>query len=288
VQENEKIQSERMANICSTYIQIYFKERISVQSEEFQFHKVIRNLLSNYRGYSYCTPLFTLFGPYGRYLEVVYGEKWGPSSIHAFFKEHKTKIDAIFCRYYDDGGDYDHIQYFSNNELLNSNLVHINQENRIAEYGFDEIKFKSKGGLVHVNIEQLSEDWYSTKLKGKYFSESNFSSLLNRTSFNEIKFDDYNKALLEIERNINSENNNLFSLIENNSEIMEYYYKGKLVTYAIGVDEYSKKGFENRNTWIIEKSKIKWMIFPFDSWYNCIDEIYLKYKNEINPAPNKG
>ena len=262
-----------MANICSTYLRIYSKERIHGNVEEFQFHKIVNDLLTR-SGYPYCTPLYIAFGGMGSYLEVAFGEKWSPSGMHNLFEHLKDKIDAIFYRYYDDGGDYDFVHCLSNNELLDE--ICDPDKIELCRYGFDEIRFHSAMRIDHPLVSQISGNLYRASIHGDYLSFSDYTDM-SRSGFGEYKIDDSSLARTD-EMKITCVQPELLHAIIAQAVLMEYYYKGRLVTYCIDSDEYVQRGYTSR----MRAGERGWMRFPFDRWHNCVDPIYLKYVGEIN------
>ncbi len=271
-----------MANICSTYIQIYPKKRLDNNAENFQFYKVASELLSSTNGYSYCMPLFVSFGSYGKYLELAFGEKWCPTSINEYFERHHNEIDVIFCRFFDGAGDFDAIKCLSNNhEVSHSDLYR--EKSRRCRYGFDKIKFQSKSRIDNFNIDPLNDEFYKATISGSYFSESDYCDLGSSSKFNQYKMDDSENAIFDIDRDVQCSDKNLFELIEEQAIVVEYYFKNKLVCYAIDINEYVARGGVCMYKGDMEEANLKWLYFPFDSWYNCVDPLYLKYINKINP-----
>lgn len=263
-----------MGNICSTYLRIYPKERMSNQVEEFQFYKIARDLMESTWGYPYCTPLFMSFGPMGSYLEVAFGEKWSPSGMRNVFENLKDKIDAIFYRYYDSGGDYDAIHCLSNNELLDA--IYDPHKIELCKYGFDEIRFHSAVGIDHPLVSHINGNLYRASIQGDYLSFSDYTDLL-RSGFGEYRIDDSSMARTD-EMKINCDESELLNAIAAQAVQMEYNYHGKLVTYCIDSDEYLRRGYTSRE----RAGERHWMRFPFDRWHNCIDPVYLQYIREIN------
>lgn len=273
-----------MANICSVYVQIFPKQRLHLCSDNFKCSQVITSLLSGFWGSSYNTPIFSQYGLYGRYLEVAHGEKWGPGSVDEFFEDNEAEIDAIFCRYYDEGGDYDFIYHLSHNQALCSSFPHKIPRNRKCRYGFDQIKFQSKSPIKHEQIKHLIDNWYVLDLKGSYLSESNYCDLFGANKFNQIKIDDEVHTLIdEFERKLISEDNRIVETIEANASVMEYYFRQKLVTYAVNRDYYYRRGLLKQHIWKRTREEQHLLFFPFDSWHNCVDEAYLEYITQINP-----
>lgn len=268
-----------MANICSTYVQIFPKERIHFGRDDFQFHKVTEELLSGTYGYSYNTPLFISFGTYGRYLELAYGEKWAPVSVQNYFEKHLDKIDAIFFRFFDSGGDYDFVSHLSNNEVLGITKEY--EPSRKCLYAFDEVRFKSKQVIHSPLVEYFSSEYGRAKLHGNYLSENSYCNLSSQSASNfaEYRIDTHENAMIETDRCVNCNDPHLLNTIRANSSIVEYYYRNKLVTYSIDYLEYEMHGYTRS---YINKN-YNWLHFPFDSWQNCADPIYLKYIDEINP-----
>lgn len=277
-----------MANICSTYIRIYPKARLYFGLEQFQLHKICAELLSGNHGYSYNTPFYSCFGEFGQYLELAYGEKHAPGTIHNYFANNKSAIDAIFYRFYNDGDDHDYINVLSNNTALSALLKGNITETRKCRYGFDMVKFKTDTKIDHPLVSELSPNWYQAKLSGSYISANDYCFLLHRTNFSAFKIDDHEYALFAPERGLICDKPSLIEQIDESADIVEYYYREKLVTYAISDGAYKSQYPSDRNRFIGLEHEYEKFYFPFDSWYNCVDELYLKYCNEINPIKSAG
>ncbi len=279
-----------MANICSTYLQIFPKDPQQFTAA-YKMSDLIAELLSGTNGYSYNTPLFCSMGKYGKYIEIAFGEKWSPSSILDYFENHRDEIDIAFYRYYDDGNDYDFMNCLFDGNTFKKTIDSASKERRLCRYGFDRITFSTDTPVKHDAIQHLGKDHYHVDMTGNYLAYSDYSNLLNKSSgFSDFKIDEDSYASI-IDKQIlfTKQHNNpiwqqqeLLSKVENIASDIQYYYKGKLVTYAITKNEYLKRGYVFTNAYLNKDHSYKWLYFSFDSWFNCVDPYYLLYLEDLH------
>lgn len=116
-----------MANIATVQVAAYLRPGASRRSVP---GNALLRRLTQYYGISYHVPTWR-FDDYPRgVIYVQYGEKWSPTSVSDAWDGFDEHLDAMWVRWYDDGGDHDRIFIFTGDF----------GESRLCRYGFDSVR----------------------------------------------------------------------------------------------------------------------------------------------------
>lgn len=250
-----------MANITTTQVRLIYNQSPP------QADDVLAMLLEP-DGKSYYVPTHVRQDVVNQCIDLQYGARWFPVHIEDVWEKYQSVLDAMWCRFYDEGGDHDSILWRD----------HATENRRqLCRYGFDELHILWGD---NINIEETDLEWekqgdtWTVQTEGSYLAANNRSDLMNNmpriktntTSVWARGCRDLYWTLDEITPALG----NLASIVEHVAERIEFYWKKRLVRAKYKYNETSQRG-----------TPINWYDYCLDDWDNCFDENWLVYKNTL-------
>src|SRR5690349_1657414 len=112
-----------MANITTTQVRLIYHQS-PPQADD------VLPMLFGHKEKSYSVPVHVRQDALNQYIDIQYGAAWFPSTIEDVWEKYHSVLDAMWCRFYDEGGDHDCILWRDHAS-----------ENRaqVCRYGFDTL-----------------------------------------------------------------------------------------------------------------------------------------------------
>src|SRR5690348_2190639 len=124
-----------MANIATVMTAAVV--RAGVDRGRVTAHGLIRAMTRSF-GSTYCVPTWTHDDYPNRCIYAQHGEKWSPTGVVEAWQRYGRFLQAIWVRWYDDGGDHDAIFRYDAAGYGAS---------RWCRYGFDQVQLVGGQGL---------------------------------------------------------------------------------------------------------------------------------------------
>lgn len=158
-----------MANIAS--IATCSIVRAGVGREQVTPRALLR-AMTRFKRHSYCVPPWTYDDyPHGR-IYVQHGERWSPSGVAHAWERFGRYLEAIWVRWYDEGGDYDAIFAYTEKGISPSAW---------CRYGFDRVRVCGAPALGEVlppsDWSQDAPGVWTAEMRGTYLAANDRSDI---------------------------------------------------------------------------------------------------------------
>lgn len=231
-----------MANIATVSLRIIVK----AGTEPIEDIEVLFALLGETSSYN--VPIYLAWRD--GYLDVQYGVRWSPvAGPYDLFQMIGDRVQHLFVRWYDGGGDFDEIY-----EVSSERTTWGQRTARFCRYGFDSIKFRFLNGELPAWASPYDADgWSAFPLRGSYLagncrSPSEFSPGTATTAAGTsppVGHVDPPAAAVSLE-----------SMMRTATRV-EWCWNGKTVRMG-------------------RRYSDRWSYFGMDDWSNCLDGKYLR------------
>lgn len=248
-----------MGNVLSIHAEIFLTKANKLVNNPAM---LLNEILSFQQGKAYNGyPMFVKENWENKSVQLSFTSKYEPIALYKFSEKHKSSIDKIFARTYDETGDWDNIIELPNTEF------DFNKDKRQCKYEFNEIRYKLRD----------STEYKTTQICGLMNSCSNLINQENRDIVNlPIEYLDNLKTYNELQ--IESTNIKTIERIISESHDIVFLNNKITVHRKIDTKEYSKQNYSKNNS---EFMAIKYNSSKYDiyssGWLNCADKKYLEY-----------